>query len=62
MTGDLERSEREMRRRNVNRMLNDDETISAGLRDASEKEEADRQHRLFVHEALVGNSGKMLPR
>jgi hypothetical protein len=42
MTGDFERGEREMARRNVDRTLDDDETISAGLRDASEEEEPDR--------------------
>jgi hypothetical protein len=31
------------------------------VRDASEKEEPNHQHQFFVHEALVGNSGKMLP-
>ena len=41
MTGDFERGEWEMRRRNVDRMLDDDETISAGLRDASEDQEPD---------------------
>src|SRR4029077_472643 len=62
MTGDFERGKREVARRNVDRTLDDDETISAGLRDASEEQEPDRYHQFFVHEALVGNSGKMLPR
>src|SRR5262249_23688592 len=61
MTGDFERSERKMNRRNVDRTLDDDETISVGLRDASEKEESDRYHQFSVHGALVGNAGKMLP-
>jgi len=61
VTRDFERGEREMGRRNVNRTLDNNETISAGLRDASEEEEPDRQHQIFVHGALVGNSGKMLP-
>jgi hypothetical protein len=42
MTGDFEWGEREMARRNVKRTLDDDETISPGLRDASEEEEPDR--------------------
>src|SRR5262249_34578930 len=42
MTGDFERGEREMNRRNVDRTLDDDETIPAGLGDASEEEEPDR--------------------
>ena len=42
MTGDFERGEWEMARRNVDRTLDDNETISAGLRDASEEEEPDR--------------------
>ena len=43
MTGDLERGEREMARRNVDRPLDDDETVSAGLGDACrEPEEPDR--------------------
>jgi hypothetical protein len=31
------------------------------LRDASEEEEPDRYHQIFVHGTLVGNSEKMLP-
>jgi hypothetical protein len=31
------------------------------LRNGSEEEKPDRQHQFFVHGALVGNSGKMLP-
>ncbi len=42
MTGDFERGEWEMARRNVDRTLDDNETISAGLGDASEEEEPDR--------------------
>jgi hypothetical protein len=42
MAGDFERGEREMNGRNVDRTLDDDETISAGLGDASEEEEPDR--------------------
>jgi hypothetical protein len=42
MTGDFEGSEREMTRRNVDRTLDDNETISARLGDASEEEEPDR--------------------
>jgi hypothetical protein len=29
--------------------------------DASEEKEPNRQHQFFVHGALVGNSGEMLP-
>jgi hypothetical protein len=47
--------------RNVDWTLDDNETISAGLKDASEEEEPDHQHQFFVHGALVGNSRKMLP-
>jgi len=61
VTRDFERGEREMRRRNVNRTFNDNETISAGLRDASEEEEPDCYQQILVHRALVGNSEKMLP-
>ena len=42
MTGDFEGSERKVARRNVDRTLDDNETISAGFRDASEEEEPDR--------------------
>jgi hypothetical protein len=42
-------------------MLDDNETISAGLEDAPEEKEPDRYHQFFVHGALVGNSRKMLP-
>ena len=42
MTGDFEWSEREMSRRNVDRTLDDNETISAGLGDASDEQESDR--------------------
>jgi hypothetical protein len=42
VTCDFERGEREMNRRDVHRTLNDNETISTGLRDASEEEEPDR--------------------
>ena len=42
MTCDFERGEREMGRRNVDRTLDDDETIPAGLGDGSEEEEPDR--------------------
>jgi hypothetical protein len=41
MTGDFEGSEWKVTRRNVDRTLDENETISAGLRDASEKEEPD---------------------
>src|SRR5262249_26882374 len=61
MTGDFERSKREMGRRNVDRTLHDNETISARYGDASEEEEPDHYHQFFVHGALVGNSGKKLP-
>jgi hypothetical protein len=60
MTGDFEGSKREMGRRNVDRTLDDNETISAGMRDASEEQEPDRYDQIFVHGALVGNSVKML--
>jgi hypothetical protein len=43
-------------------MLDDNETISAGLEDASEEKEPDRYHQFFVHGALVGNTRKMLRR
>jgi hypothetical protein len=42
MTGDFERSERKVARRNVDWTLDNNETISAGLGDASEEEEPDR--------------------
>jgi hypothetical protein len=42
MTGDFERGEWEMARRNVDRPLDNDETISEGMRDGSEKEESNR--------------------
>src|SRR5262249_50077138 len=61
MTRDFERSEGEMGRQNIDRTLDNDETISPGLRDASEEEEPDHQHQFFIHGALVGNSAKMLP-
>src|SRR5262245_19474028 len=61
MTGDIERGEREMGGRNVNRTFDDDETISVGTGDGSEEEESDRYHQFLVHGALVGNSEKMLP-
>jgi len=41
MTRDFERGEREANRRNVDRTLNDNETICAGLGDACEQEEPD---------------------
>src|SRR5262249_1118796 len=58
---DFERGEREMGRWNVNRTFNDNETVSARLRDASEEQEPDCCHQTFVHGALVGNPQKMLP-
>jgi hypothetical protein len=61
MTGDFQRGERLMNRRNINRALDDDEPISARMGDASEEKEPNRQHQFFVHGALVGNSGEMLP-
>jgi hypothetical protein len=42
MTRDFEGGEWEMGRRNVDRTLDNNETISARLRDGSEEEEPDR--------------------